>query len=118
MSSANPVEIQPHRALRPAYRMAVLGLLVLIAAQIFLSTRQESQTFDESDHLYAGYEYWKHGDFGRNPEHPPLAKLVASAGLLTLHPKEPAPIPIPFFKFQDLVNSEQLLYSGDADAVL
>ena len=80
----------------------MLGLLALIVAQIVLSTRQESQTFDESDHLYAGYEYWEHGDFGCvNPEHPPFAKLVAAAGLLTLHPKEPAPVQARSFKVQD-----------------
>jgi hypothetical protein len=53
--------------------VVVLALLVLVAGEIFFSSRQESQVSDEADHLYAGYEYWKHGDFGRNPEHPPLA---------------------------------------------
>ena len=120
MTSTNPVEIPPSGALRPAYRLAVLGLLVLIAAQIFLSTRQESQTFDESDHLYAGYEYWKHGDFGRNPEHPPFAKLVAAAGLLALQPKEPVPVITPWFKSQDFRNSTAFFYRANpsADALL
>jgi len=118
MTSANPVDMRPSGALRPAYRLAVLGLLVLIAAQIFLSTRQESQTFDESDHLYAGYEYWKHGDFGRNPEHPPFAKLVAAAALLPLHLKEPAPAPGRSFKYQDFVTASQFLYGADADSLL
>jgi hypothetical protein len=77
MTSTNPEDIRPSGTLRPAYRLAVLGLLVLITAQIFLSTRQESQTFDESDHLYAGYEYWKHADFGRNPD--PSELLEGSA---------------------------------------
>ena len=75
MSASNPVESRSVGALRPAYRVVVLALLVLVAAEIFLSTRQESQTWDEAAHLYAGYQYWKHGDFGRNPEHPPLTKL-------------------------------------------
>ena len=74
-------------ALRPANRAMVLVLLVVMAGEIFLSSRQESQASDESVHLYAGYEYWKHGDFGRNPEHPPLMKLVA-AGILPLGPAE------------------------------
>jgi 4-amino-4-deoxy-L-arabinose transferase-like glycosyltransferase len=104
--------------LRPAYRLAVLGLLAIIAMQIVLSTRQESQTFDESDHLYAGYEYWKHGDFGRNPEHPPFAKLVAAAGLLPLHPKEPEPAPGRSFKYEDFLTASQFLYGADADRLL
>jgi hypothetical protein len=118
MTSTNPVEIRSAGVLRPAYRMAVLGLLVLIAAQIFFSTRQESQTFDEADHLYAGYEYWKHGDFGRNPEHPPFAKLVAAVGLLPLHLKEPVPAPGRTFKYQDFVTASQFLYGADADSLL
>jgi 4-amino-4-deoxy-L-arabinose transferase-like glycosyltransferase len=118
MTSTNPVDIRPSGALRPAYRLAVLGLLVIIGAQIFLSTRQESQTFDESDHLYAGYEYWKHADFGRNPEHPPFAKLVAAAALLPLHLKEPAVAPDTYFKRQDFVSASQFLYGADADQLL
>jgi hypothetical protein len=116
--SGNSTEIRSSGALRPAYLLVVFGLLMLIGAQILLSIRQESQTFDESDHLYAGYEYWKHGDFGRNPEHPPLAKLVASAGLLTLHPKEPAPVITPWFKTQDFLTASAFLYHSDADKLL
>src|SRR5271170_7152520 len=89
LSAPNPVEIRSAGALRPAYRMAVLALLVLMAAEIFLSSRQESQVWDEADHLYAGYQYWKHGDFGWNPEHPPLIKLAAASALLPLHLAEP-----------------------------
>ena len=97
-------------------RGIVIALLVLIAAQLFLSTRQESQTFDESIHLYAGFEYWKHRDFGRNPEHPPLAKMIAAAPLLPLALKEPAPIAIPYFKAQDFRNASQFLYSNNISA--
>jgi hypothetical protein len=42
-------------------------------------------TCDEPTHLYAGYRYWKCGDFGFGAEHPPLAKLVAAAPLLSTH---------------------------------
>jgi hypothetical protein len=27
-------------------------------------------TWDEDDHICAGYMWWKHGDFGLKPEHP------------------------------------------------
>jgi hypothetical protein len=33
---------------------------------------------------------WKHGDFGLNPEHPPLVKLLAAMPLLQLPVKMPA----------------------------
>ncbi len=98
--------------------LIVVALLTLIAVLLFASVRQESQTFDEGMHIYAGFEYWKHADFGRNPEHPPLAKLVAAIPLLSMGLKEQPPIPIPFFKAQDLVNSAQFLYTADADAIL
>jgi len=96
----------------------VAALLVLIAVFLFASVRQESQTFDESSHLLAGFEYWKHGDFGRNPEHPPLVKFLAALPLLPMGLKEPPVIPIPYFKGQDLVNGVQLLYTANADAIL
>jgi hypothetical protein len=82
------------------YGVVVVALLLLIAIQLFLSVRQETQVFDESSHPFAGFEYWKHGDFGRNPEHPPLVKIIATIPLLTLHLREPGVVPIPFFKVQ------------------
>ena len=116
--SPDPIESRPHIALRARYGILVLGLLVMIAAEILLSARQESQTFDEADHLYAGYEYWKHGDFGRNPEHPPLVKLIAASALLPLQLKEPATSPNPYFKAQDFLGAPEFLYNADADSLL
>src|SRR5258708_28304324 len=77
-------------------------LLAIMAILLVTSVRQQSQTFDESTHLFAGFEYWKHGDFGRNPEHPPFVKLLASLPLLHLPLHEPPALPIPFFKAQKL----------------
>ena len=61
---------------------AVALLFLIYGLEMFLSARLESQTFDEPAHLYAGYSYWLRGDFGINPEHPPLVKLVASLPLV------------------------------------
>ena len=96
----------------------VVALLTLFVVLLVGSVRQESQTFDEADHLYSGTQYWKHGDFGRNPEHPPLAKMLVAIPVLSMGLKEPPPIPIPFFKAQDALNASQFVYSGDADAIL
>ena len=117
MSASNPVESRSVGGLRPAYRVVVLALLVLVATEIFLSTRQESQTWDEAAHLYAGYQYWKHGDFGRNPEHPPLTKLVAASALLPLHLTEPD-VPYSNYKSRDFYNAATFLYATDADRLL
>jgi 4-amino-4-deoxy-L-arabinose transferase-like glycosyltransferase len=38
-------------------------------------------------HLASGYSYWQTRDFRMNPEHPPLAKLIAALPLLVIHPK-------------------------------
>ena len=97
---------------------AAVALLALLAIMLFTSVRQESGLGDETMHLFGGYEYWKHADFGRNPEHPPFAKMLAALPLLPMHLHEPAPVPIPFFKAQDGSNSSQFLYSQNADAML
>jgi hypothetical protein len=59
-------------------------LIGIYALELFFSIRQQSQTVDESVHIFSGYQYWKHRDFGANPEHPPLVKLVATLPLLEL----------------------------------
>lgn len=111
--------IEPSVTMKPrTVRIIVFAFLILIGGLLFSSVRQESQTFDEGDHIFSGFEYWKHADFGRNPEHPPLVKLLAAAPLLSMGLKEPPPIPIPFFKLQDFLNASQFLYSADADAIL
>src|SRR5690242_5016590 len=96
---------------------AVVLLLAVFAGELLLSVRQNSQTFDESNHLYAGYSYWKRGDFGINPEHPPLVKLVASLPLIPLRlPVQPPPDI--FFRAAGGAGGTQFLYSHDADALL
>jgi hypothetical protein len=115
----SPQEIP--QGLSPSQRTSHLiaaGLLTLLAALLFTSVRQESQTFDESIHLYAGFEYWKHGDFGENPEHPPLAKMLAAIPLLPMGLKEPAKFQFPYFKMENFVDSSRFLYGSDADGLL
>ena len=66
-----------------AYEIAaVCLLLIVLSLQLFFSVRRESQTWDEANHIYTGYRSWTDGDFGLNPEHPPLVKLLATAPLL------------------------------------
>lgn len=62
--------------------IAVVTLLILQAAQFTFIVHRESLTWDEDDHMFAGYEMWKAGDYGLNPEHPPLVKLLATLPLL------------------------------------
>ena len=68
-------EWQPSAVFR---RTALAGLLLTLLLQLALSSRHQSQTFDEGFHLAGAYRYWQCGDFAINPEHPPLVKLVAA----------------------------------------
>jgi hypothetical protein len=70
------------------YRIATIVALCIAGGLAIASAAQDSQTHDEVVHLTAGYSYWKTGDFRLSPEHPPLAKLVATLPLLLwLKPK-------------------------------
>ncbi len=62
--------------------LAVAVLLVIQATLALTMVHRESLTFDEDDHMFAGYMMWKAGDYGLNPEHPPLVKLLATVPLL------------------------------------
>jgi hypothetical protein len=63
----------------------VVLLLGVFAFQAIFSMVQKSPTWDETAHLPAGYSYLVKGDYRMNPEHPPLAKMLAGAPLLFLH---------------------------------
>ena len=67
---------------KPWLWVLVSALLLFQVAQALYIVHRESLTFDEGDHSFAGYMMWKAGDYGLNPEHPPLAKLLATAPLL------------------------------------
>ncbi len=69
---------QPARR-RTQIALGVVALLAVLLLQLALSANRNSITWDEDDHIYAGYMSWKDGDFGLNPEHPPLVKLVAAS---------------------------------------
>lgn len=95
----------------------VVALVLILGLQLALSVRQESQTWDEGDHIFAGYMTWTRADFGLNPEHPPLLKLLATAPLL------PAPLNVPelqnrYFKEEAFLDGKEFLYRNDADAIL
>jgi tetratricopeptide (TPR) repeat protein len=62
--------------------LAVIALLAVQATQMALVVHRESLTFDEDDHIFAGYMMVHTGDYGLNPEHPPLVKLLAALPLL------------------------------------
>ena len=60
-------------------------LCMVMFGQLFFSGLQLSQTSDEATHLYAGYRYLKCGALDFSREHPPLARIVAAAPLLSMN---------------------------------
>lgn len=77
----------PERSTRRDKTLTIVGVAILLFVmwiQLALSVRGESISWDEGDHLFAAYMSAKHGDFGLNPEHPPLVKLVAALPLLAM----------------------------------
>jgi 4-amino-4-deoxy-L-arabinose transferase-like glycosyltransferase len=60
----------------------VCGLVAIQMAITLLVVHRESLTFDEGNHMFAGYMMWHTGDYGLNPEHPPLVKLLAAVPTL------------------------------------
>jgi len=61
--------------------ISVLALLAVQTLQTVAVVRRESLTFDEDNHMFAGYMMGHTGDYGLNPEHPPLVKLLATGPL-------------------------------------
>ena len=72
-----------HRYLR---RLLEAGVVLLFcaafAASVISFSRNASPTYDEVAHLPAGYSYLRWDDYRLNPQHPPLAKMLAALPLL------------------------------------
>jgi 4-amino-4-deoxy-L-arabinose transferase-like glycosyltransferase len=103
---------------RPKLVTAVaVALLVVLAFELVFFIRRETQTWDEACHIFAGYSYWTRGDFGINPEHPPLVKLLAAPPLLGLSLQVP-PHTKTFSKEEDFTAATQFVYGNDAEKVL
>jgi hypothetical protein len=66
----------------------IVGLLLLaIVFQCVLSMRVKTVTYDEPNHLVAGYSYLKMGDFSLNWPNPPLISVISATPLLFLNLK-------------------------------
>jgi len=95
----------------------VAALLVVLVGKLSLSVRQESITWDEGHHLYAGYRSLKLGDYGLNPEVPPLVKMVAALPILGMPLHLPA-LAGRTFKNEAFLGGKDFIFKNDADRVL
>ena len=100
--------------------LGVFFLLVILSAELVLSVQRQSQTYDEAFSISAGYRYWKCAQFGVNPWHPPLVKLVAALPLLPLHLQVPGGMCSASETgiSADMQGGRQFLYSNEAETVL
>ena len=92
--------------------MVVVCLLAVQAAQMVYVVHRESLTFDEGDHMFAGYMMWHTGDYGLNPEHPPLVKLLATIPILGRDLWVP-PLKGRFFKTEAYIDGRDWLARND-----
>ena len=94
--------------------VVLAALVVVMLAQLWSSVVQLSITSDEVDHLHAAYRYWQCNDFGWNPEHPPLVKIVAGLPLQFMHINDPIPhaCGAPNSKLVDFLAGRQFIFSN------
>ena len=97
--------------------VGVISLLAVLVLQLTLSVSRESPTWDEGDHIFAGYQSLKHMDFGLNPEHPPAVKMLAAAPLLSMPLKVPE-VRNRFFMHEAFLDGKDFLFRNDADAMM
>ncbi len=86
-------EISSERRPRTGRLITVLMFAILIGFygfQLWYHATRTSATIDEPFHILAGYRYWQCGDYGINPEHPPLLKLLAASTIRSQNLVEPA----------------------------
>src|SRR5437667_8058696 len=98
--------------------IAVLAVILLaFILQAMFAIPRLSSTTDEPVHIAAGYSYWKTRDFRMNPEHPPLAKLLAALPLLALRPRFDTSVQSWGARVEDAF-AFKFLYGNDADRLL
>jgi 4-amino-4-deoxy-L-arabinose transferase-like glycosyltransferase len=96
--------------------VVVVFFLAVIGLQMVLLARANSSTWDEADHTYAAYMQWK-GDFGLNPEHPPLVKFLATLPIRKMTFKMPPMLDRPY-RLQEVVGGREFIFQNDANAIL
>lgn len=96
---------------------AVVLLLMVLEAQLLYSVKHESLTFDEGDHIFAGFMSLKHHDFGLNPEHPPLVKMIAAIPLLPMNLREPQ-LQNRYFKTEAYLSGRDFIFHNDYEQVI
>ena len=62
------------------YPIGTLLLVIIATVLIFFSSRRQSLTIDEPNHLYCGMEWLQEGTYTAWPENPPLSRVIIALG--------------------------------------
>jgi hypothetical protein len=116
VSSSGP-EVWAGRRGDVVFAVGFVVLLLVLVGQLVYVANATSSTWDEPHHLFDGYTVWKTGDYGLNPEVPPLVKLVAALPLLRMPLKVPVDQgrPIAHEAFRD---GREFVFGNGGDRVL
>ncbi|HET7102468.1 MAG TPA: glycosyltransferase family 39 protein, partial [Terracidiphilus sp.] len=95
----------------------VAALLAILFAELLLTASRDSMSVDEGNHIYSGYMMWKRADFGLNPEHPPLVKLLAALPLLAMDLKAPEPGSV-YYKLDAYLGGREFLSGANKGVIL
>ncbi len=114
MKSTRPALFPTRPWLTP---VLVAAMLVAMALQIAIAVHGESVTWDEGDHLFAGFMSLRTHDYGLNPEHPPMPKMVGALPLVGLPLKVPL-LQNRYFKTEAYLDGRDLLFGNAPPASL
>jgi 4-amino-4-deoxy-L-arabinose transferase-like glycosyltransferase len=95
----------------------VILLLLVLEGQLLYSVWHESLTWDEGDHIFSGYMSLKHHDFGLNPEHPPLVKMIAAVPLQSMNLREPQ-LQNRYFKAEAYLSGRDFIFQNDFETII
>lgn len=95
----------------------VILLLLILESQLLYSIHHESLTWDEGDHIFAGYMSLKHHDFGLNPEHPPLVKMIGAIPLQGMNLREPQ-LQNRYFKTEAYLSGRDFVFQNDFETII
>ena len=93
------------------------AVILFLFASCIRTAKSDSVSWDESQHLYSGWLSWERGDFGYNPEVPPLIKMWDAIPLLRRDIKAPAYTGDPFKK-EGFVLGQRFLAANGIDRTL
>ncbi|HEY0797240.1 MAG TPA: glycosyltransferase family 39 protein [Acidisarcina sp.] len=104
---------------RSSWTTAVSAAVVILLffASCAHTAKRDSVSWDESQHLYSGWLAWHHGDFGYNPEVPPLIKMWDAIPLLPRDIRQPS-FTGDEFKKEGFVLGQRFLVANGIDRTL